>query len=83
MKLELLAPAGNRERFDTAIRYGADAVYMGLPAFSLRNLADNFEAETLPETIAYAHGHGVKVYITVNSFIRDGELDSGTTVLRI
>ncbi len=75
MKLELLAPAGNRERFDTAIRYGADAVYMGLPAFSLRNLADNFEAETLPETIAYAHGHGVKVYITINSFIRDGELE--------
>ena len=39
---ELLAPAGNPERFETAVRYGADAVYMGLPAFSLRNLADNF-----------------------------------------
>ncbi|MBO4562308.1 MAG: U32 family peptidase [Clostridia bacterium] len=74
-KLELLAPAGNRERFDTAIRYGADAVYLGLPVFSLRNLADNFSIDTLPESIAYAHERGVKVYVTVNSFIRDGELE--------
>ena len=74
-KPELLAPAGNIERFITAIRYGADAVYMGLPAFSLRNLADNFALETLPENIAYAHERGVKVYLTVNSFIRDAELE--------
>ena len=74
-KLELLSPAGNRERFDTAIRYGADAVYLGLPAFSLRNLADNFSLDTMPETIAYAHERGVKVYVTVNSFIRDGDID--------
>lgn len=74
-KLELLAPAGNIERFDTAVRYGADAVYLGLPAFSLRNLADNFSVETLPDRIAYAHDRGVKVYVTVNSFIRDGELE--------
>ena len=51
-KLELLSPAGNRERFLTAVRYGADAVYLGLPAFSLRNLADNFSLDTLPETLA-------------------------------
>ena len=74
-KLELLAPAGNPERFYTAIRYGADAVYMGLPAFSLRNLADNFALETLPETVNYAHERGVRVYVTVNSFIRDGDLE--------
>ena len=73
--LELLAPAGNIERFYTAVRYGADAVYMGLPAFSLRNLADNFSMETLPEVIRYAHERNVKVYVTVNSFIRDGELE--------
>lgn len=74
-KLELLAPAGNMERFETAIRYGADAVYLGLPAFSLRNLADNFGIETLPQTISYAHERGVKVYVTVNSFIRDGDIE--------
>ena len=73
-KLELLAPAGNIERFRTAVRYGADAVYLGLPAFSLRNLADNFSLDTLPETIAYAHERGVNVYITVNSFIRDEDI---------
>ena len=74
-KLELLAPAGNVERFLTAVRYGADAVYLGLPAFSLRNLAENFSIETLPEHIEFAHANNVKVYVTVNSFIRDGELD--------
>lgn len=72
--LELLAPAGNLERFYTAVRYGADAVYLGLPAFSLRNLADNFSLDTLPETVNYAREKGVKVYVTVNSFIRDAEL---------
>ena len=72
---ELLAPAGNPERFETAVRYGADAVYMGLPAFSLRNLADNFALDTLPQTVEYAHERGVKVYVTVNSFVRDAELE--------
>ena len=74
-KLELLAPAGNYERLRTAIRYGADAVYLGCTAFSLRNLADNFSADTMPQTVAYAHERGVKVYVTVNSFIRDDDLE--------
>ena len=74
-KPELLAPAGNMERFKTAVRYGADAVYMGLQAFSLRNLADNFSLNSLPETIEYAHERNVKVYVTVNSFIRDDDID--------
>lgn len=73
--MELLAPAGNPERFYTAVRFGADAVYMGLPAFSLRNLADNFSFDTLPGIISFAHDRNVKVYVTVNSFIRDSELD--------
>ena len=46
-KIELLAPAGNWERFVTAIQFGADAVYLGTTAFSLRNLADNFTLEQL------------------------------------
>ncbi len=70
----MLAPAGNFERFDTAIRYGADAVYLGCTAFSLRNLADNFSLDTMPQTVKYAHDRGAKVYVTVNSFIRDDEL---------
>ena len=79
--MELLSPAGNIERFYTAIRYGADAVYLGLSAFSLRNLADNFSIDTLPETVSYAHERGVKVYVTVNSFIRDGELGELKSIL--
>lgn len=82
-KLELLAPAGNTERFKTAIRYGADAVYLGLPAFSLRNLADNFSLETLPETVGYAHDRGVKVFVTVNSFVREAELEPLRETLRL
>ena len=81
-KLELLAPAGNRERFETAIRYGADAVYLGMPAFSLRNLADNFSLDTLPETVRYAHERGAKVYVAVNSFVREAELDGLREALR-
>ena len=72
--LELLAPAGNYERFLAAVRYGADSVYLGLPAFSLRNLAENFTYDSLKEAIAFAHAVGVKVYVTVNSFVRESEL---------
>ena len=50
-KIELLAPAGNWERFVTAIQFGADAVYLGTTAFSLRNLADNFTLEQVAEAV--------------------------------
>lgn len=53
-KIELLAPAGNWERFVTAIQFGADAVYLGTTAFSLRNLADNFTLEQVAEAVRYA-----------------------------
>jgi len=67
-KPELLAPAGNMEKLKVAIRYGADAVYLGGKAFGLRNLADNFTLEELREAVDYAHERGVKVYLTLNSF---------------
>ena len=67
-KPELLAPAGNMEKLKVAIRYGADAVYLGGKAFGLRNLADNFTIEELREAVAYAHERGVKVYLTLNAF---------------
>jgi len=63
---ELLAPAGNYEKMVTAIHYGADAVYMGGKQFSLRAKAGNFSDEVMLEAVAYAHAHGVKVYITIN-----------------
>ena len=73
-KAELLAPAGNMERLITAVRFGADAVYLGTTAFSLRNMADNFSIEELKTAVDYCHARGVKVYVTVNAFMRDSEL---------
>ena len=73
---ELLAPAGNPERLRTALHYGADAVYVGLKAMSLRNYADNFTPAELKEACALAHGMGRRVYVTLNAFARDEDLQA-------
>lgn len=70
---ELLAPAGNLEKLRIAVRYGADAVYLGGKAFGLRNLADNFTPAEMAEGVDHAHRHGVKVYLTVNSYLRNSD----------
>ncbi len=71
---ELLAPAGNREKLALAIHYGADAVYLGGKSFGLRNKADNFTNDGLAEAVEYAHGRGVKVYLTVNWYPSGGDI---------
>lgn len=63
---ELLAPGGSLEKLKTAIDYGADAVYIGGEAFSLRVAAENFSLEDMKEGLAYAHERGKKVYLTAN-----------------
>ncbi len=65
-KPELLAPGGSLEKLKTAIDYGADAVYIGGDAFSLRVAAENFSKEEMLEGIRYAHDRGRKVYLTSN-----------------
>lgn len=65
-KVELLAPAGNLYKLKIALKYGADAVYIGGECFSLRTAADNFTPEEMKEGIDYAHAMGKKVYITAN-----------------
>ncbi|MBR0135309.1 MAG: U32 family peptidase, partial [Clostridia bacterium] len=62
------------ERLITAVRFGADAVYLGTTAFSLRNMADNFTFDELKTAVAYCHERNVKVYVTVNAFMRDSDL---------
>ena len=65
-KPELLIPAGSLDVLKVAVQYGADAVYIGGEIFSLRANAKNFTKEKMQEGIAYAHEHGVKVYVTAN-----------------
>ena len=72
-KVELLAPAGNYESFIGAINAGADAVYVGGDKFSARAYADNFDTETLCQCIKYAHLFGRRVYLTLNTLIKENE----------
>lgn len=71
---ELLAPAGNLEIFKGVIESGADAVYVGGSMFGARAYANNFTEEELLEAIDFAHLRGVKVYLTVNTLIKNSEL---------
>lgn len=75
-KPELLIPAGSLEALKTAVIFGADAVYIGGEAFGLRAKAKNFSLEEMAEGIAFAHAHGVKVYVTANIFAHNDDLDA-------
>lgn len=74
-KPELLAPAGSLEKLKTAINFGADAVYLGGSKLNLRAFADNFGTEELKEGIKYAHSRGKKIYVTLNVFPHNEDLD--------
>ena len=74
-KPELLAPAGNLEKLKTAIDYGADAVYLGGSKLNLRAFADNFTNEQIAEGVKYAHDRGRKVYVTMNVFPHNENLN--------
>ena len=73
--VELLAPSGNEEAFFAAINNGADAVYLGLSSFNARIKADNFNANNIRKITHIAHLFGVKVYITVNTIIKNNEVN--------
>lgn len=73
--LELLMPAGNLKKLKTAFHFGADAVYLGGKAFSLRAFADNFSEDEIVEAANYAHALDKKVYVTVNIFAKNQDLD--------
>lgn len=82
-KPELLLPAGNLDTLRTAIYYGADAVYIGGEAFSLRAKADNFDEAGLREAVSYAHEHGARVYVTVNIFAHNSDIERVEPYLRL
>jgi len=73
--MELLIPAGNLERLKIAFLYGADAVYLGGQRFGLRAGADNFTLEEIKEGVGFAHRHGGKVYVVLNAFLHDSDLE--------
>ncbi len=73
--IELLAPAGSFESMEAAIAAGADAVYMGGTWFGARAYAENPEEDKLLEAISYVHLHGRKLYLTVNTLLKEGELE--------
>lgn len=72
--IELLAPAGSWEALEAAVNAGADAVYMGGRAFGARAYASNFDKEEMAKAVYFAHMHGVRLYVTVNTLVDDSEL---------
>ncbi len=78
-KIELLSPAGNKESFYSALNSGADAIYISGTKFGARAYASNFTNEEISECIRSAHLLGVKVYVTVNTLIKDSEINEVLT----
>ena len=72
-KLELLAPCGNFGKLQTALYFGADAVYLGGKNFSLRSYSDNFTDDELSSAVKYVHENGKKVYVTANIFAKNAD----------
>lgn len=75
MRAELLAPAGSLESLKAAVAAGADAVYAGGARFGARAYADNFTEEQLLEAVDYCHLHGSRLYLTVNTLLKDSETE--------
>lgn len=75
IKPELLAPAGSLDVCRAVIHAGADAVYLGGSRFSARAYAENFTSEELLEAIDYAHLHGRKIYLTINTLFKQPEIE--------
>ena len=74
-KVELLAPAGNMEKLKTAFHFGADACFVGGSAFNLRGMSSNFKNSELREAIDYVHSLGKKIYVTLNIFAHNSEIE--------
>lgn len=73
-KIELLSPAGDRERLEMAVAYGADAVYLAGDEYGMRSFAGNFAGDTLEDAVAYAKARGVAVHVTCNTMPRGDEI---------
>ena len=81
MRMELLSPAGNEDALIAAVQNGADAVYLGGKAFGARAAAANFDGPALEKAVAYCHLRGVRVYMTVNTLVKEAELEEGLSLV--
>ncbi len=81
--MQLVAPAGSFSALRAAVNSGADAVYLGMPQFGARAKAENFDAETLKSAIDFAHLFGTKVFVTLNTLIKDSELSRALDLAHI
>lgn len=81
-RVELLAPAGDMEKLKTAIQYGADAVYVGLPGYSLRALCRNFDFEDLSQAVRYAHENQVRIFTALNILARPDDMSDMRQLIR-
>ncbi|MBE6113839.1 MAG: U32 family peptidase [Erysipelotrichaceae bacterium] len=79
--IELLAPAGDLERLKCAVRFGADAVYIGGKKFSLRSRASNFDLEDIREGVEFAHAHGSRVHVTCNMVLHNEDFEGAREYL--
>lgn len=83
IKPEILAPAGSPQALIAAVRSGADAVYLGIKGLNARRSAENFDDDQLKEAVAYCHKHNVKVYLTLNTLVSDGEFEKAQEAVRL
>lgn len=81
--MELLAPAGTLEVFEVAVAAGADAIYIGAPFFNARELARHFTMAEVAAMINYGHRHGVKVYLAMNSLVKENEIAQAVETLAV
>ncbi|MCI1998091.1 MAG: U32 family peptidase [Olsenella sp.] len=81
--MELLSPAGGPEQLALAIHFGADSVYLAGRRWGMRSRAANFDDEGLARAVVYAHRHGVRVHVTVNTVMRDRDVDELPAFLRL
>ena len=81
-KIEILAPVGNEEMLRAAVFSGADAVYLGFSGFNARTSANNFNADTLKEAVAFCHARGVAVHVALNTTVYGGELPALEQAIR-
>lgn len=78
----LLSPAGNPNCLVAAVQNGADEIYLGLSQFNARAGADNFSLDNLGDWVRYAHVRGVKIHVTLNTLLKDSEIDSAVSMAR-